>query len=199
MAALRGGEWRHSRLNDKPRYNKLRRACQWRAREAAFKTFRLEAFSARWSREGSLIFVPRDVFAKRRRSPGVRGETPGRFSRMKDLLSLHNRLMGSWFEFCDVQASSMATISARLPMIAATAYGFGDKKANDETQNMVTEKLIAVSEGAQAGALESAKVAWKWMAGDSHPVAMAGHFMDVAAAATRPARIKVHANAKRLG
>jgi hypothetical protein len=117
---------------------------------------------------------------------------------MKDLLSLHNRLMGSWFEFCDVQVASIATISARLPMIAAAASGFGDQQANDETQNMVTEKLIAVAEGAQAGALESAKVAWKWMAGDSHPVAMAGHFMDVAAAATRPARVKVHANAKRL-
>jgi hypothetical protein len=117
---------------------------------------------------------------------------------MKDLLSLHNRLMRSWFEFCDVQAASMATIAARLPMIAAAASGFGDRKSQDETQNMVMEKLIAVSEGAQAGALESANVVWKWMAGDSHPVAMAGHFMDVAAAATRPARVKVHANAKRL-
>jgi hypothetical protein len=117
---------------------------------------------------------------------------------MKDLFSLHNRLMSSWFEFCEVQASSMATISARLPMIAAAASGFGDKKAQAETQNMVTEKLIAVSEGAQAGALESAKVVWKWMAGDSLPLAMAGQFMDVAAAATRPARVKVHANAKRL-
>lgn len=106
--------------------------------------------------------------------------------------------MSSWFEFCDVQVASMATISARLPMIAATVYGFGDAKANDETQNMVTEKLIAATEGAQAGALESAKVAWKWMSGESHPVAIAGHFMDVAAAATRPARKKVHANAKRL-
>ena len=117
---------------------------------------------------------------------------------MKDLLSLHNRLMSSWFEFCDVQAATLATISARLPMIAAAASGFGDKKANDETQNMVTEKLIAVSEGAQAGALESAKVVWKWMAGESDPVAMAGHFIDVAAAASRPARVAVHANAKRL-
>jgi hypothetical protein len=56
MAALRGGECRHSRPNDKPRYNKLRRACQWRAREATFKTFRLETLSARWSLRGRLDF-----------------------------------------------------------------------------------------------------------------------------------------------
>ncbi len=117
---------------------------------------------------------------------------------MKDLFSLHNRLMSSWFEFCDVQTSSMTTISARLPMIAAEATGFGDKKSRTETQNMVTEKLWAASDGALAGIFESANVAWKWMTGESHPMAVAGHMMDVAAAATRPARIKVHANAKRL-
>jgi hypothetical protein len=117
---------------------------------------------------------------------------------MKDFISLNNRLMSTWFEFCDVQAATLATISARLPMIAAAASGFGDGKDHAETQNMVTEKLMAVSEGAQAGVFESANVAWKWMTGESHPVAMAGHMLDVAAAATRPARRKVHANAKRL-
>src|SRR5208337_1289799 len=94
--------------------------------------------------------------------------------------------------------ATMAIISARLPMIAAAASGFGNRKDHAETQNMVTEKLMAASEGAQAGVLESAKVAWKWMTGESHPVAMAGHMMDVAAATTRPARRKVRANAKRL-
>jgi hypothetical protein len=117
---------------------------------------------------------------------------------MNDLFAFNNRLMRSWFEFCEVNAATFTTIYARLPIIAAAASGFGDKKARNETQDMVTEKLLAASEGAQAGALESAKMAWKVMSGDSHPMAMAGHMMDVAAAATRPARIKVRANAKRL-
>jgi hypothetical protein len=117
---------------------------------------------------------------------------------MNDLFALNNRLMSSWFEFCEVTTASFATISARIPLIAAAATGFGDKKARNETQAMVTEKLLAASEGAQAGALESAKVAWKVMFGESHPMAVAGHIMDVAAATTRPARRKVRANAKRL-
>ncbi|WP_294540204.1 hypothetical protein [uncultured Rhodoblastus sp.] len=117
---------------------------------------------------------------------------------MKDLFSLQDRLLSSWFEFCEVQTSSITTISARLPILVAAASGFGDKEATDETQNMVTEKLIAVTECAQAAVMESVAVAWKWMTGDSHPVAVAGHLMDVAEASTRPARVKVHANAKRL-
>ena len=117
---------------------------------------------------------------------------------MKDLLSLQDRLLNSWLEFCEVQTSSITTMSARLPILVAAASGFGDKEAQDETQNMVTEKLIAVTECAQAGVMESALVAWKWMTGESHPVAVAGHLMDVAAATTRPARVKVHANARRL-
>ncbi len=117
---------------------------------------------------------------------------------MKNLFALHNRLMSSWFEACEINAASLATISARLPLIAAASTGFGDRKARHETQAMVTEKLFAATEGAQAGALETAKVALKVMAGHTHPVAVAGHFMDVASATTAPARKKVRANAKRL-
>lgn len=117
---------------------------------------------------------------------------------MNDLFALHNRLMSSCFEAWEVQAATLSTIAARLPLIAAAATGFGDKKARHETQAMVTEKLLAASEGAQAGALESAKAALKVMTGHAHPVAVVGHMMDVAAATTAPARKKVRANAKRL-
>ncbi len=117
---------------------------------------------------------------------------------MKHLFALHNRLMSSWFELYEVNNDSLMTISARLPLIAAAATGFGNRKARHETQAMVTEKLLAASEGAQAGALETAKVALKVMTGHTHPVAVAGHFMDVAAATTAPARKKVRANARRL-
>jgi hypothetical protein len=106
--------------------------------------------------------------------------------------------MSSWFDVYETNSAAVATISARLPLIAAAASGFGSKHARHETQSMVAEKLLAASEGARAGALESAKVALKVMTGQTHPVEMAGHMMDVASATTEPARKKVKANAKRL-
>ena len=117
---------------------------------------------------------------------------------MKSFFALHNRLMRSCFEAYDVQMATITTISARLPLIAAASTGFGTKHARQETQTMVTEKLHAASEGAQAGALETAKVTLKLLTGQTNPVAMASHMMDVADATTRPARRKVRANAKRL-
>ena len=63
---------------------------------------------------------------------------------------------------------------------------------------MVTEKLRAASGGRQAGALEIREGRLESHDRRLHPVAMAGHMMDVAAAATRPARRKVRANAQRL-
>jgi hypothetical protein len=117
---------------------------------------------------------------------------------MKHLWALNNRLMSSWFDAFETNAAAMTTISARLPMITAAATGFGNKKSRRETHSMVAEKLLAATEGAQAGALESAKVALKVMIGQTHPVEVAGHMMDMAAAATGPARRKVKANARRL-
>jgi hypothetical protein len=117
---------------------------------------------------------------------------------MSDLFVLQNRLIRTWFELIEVYIATVATVSARMPIIAAAASGFGDKRAHRETQVMVAEKLRAASEGAEAGALESAKVALRVLTGQNHPVAVAGHMIDVAAAATRPARRKVRANARRL-
>jgi hypothetical protein len=117
---------------------------------------------------------------------------------MKDYFALHGRLMRAGLEMFEVQAAAMATISARLPMLAATATGLGSKRQHRETQVMVAEKLKAASEGAGLGAMETARVTMKVLFGDAHPAAVAGHMMDVAAAATRPARRKVRANAKRL-
>jgi hypothetical protein len=117
---------------------------------------------------------------------------------MSDLLVLQSRLIRTWFELIEVYFATVATVSARLPIIAAAASGFGNKRAHRETQVMVAEKLRAASEGAEAGALESAKVALRVLTGQNHPVAVAGHMIDVAAAATRPARRKVRANARRL-
>jgi hypothetical protein len=117
---------------------------------------------------------------------------------MKDLFALQNRLMRTCLEAIELQAAVFATISARLPLIAAAATGFGTRRARRETQVMVTEKLEAASKGVELGAIETAKATLKVLTGDAHPVAMAGHMIDVAAAATRPARHKVRANARRL-
>jgi hypothetical protein len=119
-------------------------------------------------------------------------------SRMKNLFALQDRLIRTWFQAWEVQAATFSTIYARMPMIVAAATGFGDKHDHHETEVMVTEKLRAAQEGAHAGALETAKMTWRVLNGDSHPVAMAGHMMDVADAATGPAHRKVLANAKRL-
>ena len=117
---------------------------------------------------------------------------------MKNLFALQDRLIRSWFQAWEVQAATFSTIYARMPMIVAAASGFGDIHDRNETEVMVTEKLRAAQEGAHAGALETAKMTWRVLSGDSHPVAMAGHMMDVADATTGPAHRKVLANAKRL-
>jgi hypothetical protein len=117
---------------------------------------------------------------------------------MDQLFALQNRLMRTWLQACEVQAATIATISARLPIIAAASSGFGDSHAQRETQVMLTEKLDAASEGAEAGMLETAKWTLKVMMGRSHVGDVADRMMDVAAAATRPARHRVLANAQRL-
>ncbi|MCI4677737.1 hypothetical protein K9U39_14240 [Rhodoblastus acidophilus] len=117
---------------------------------------------------------------------------------MKNLFTLQKRLMRTSFELVEIQTAALTTISARLPMIAAAASGFATEQQRQETHDMVAEKLQAASEGIGLGALQTAKATMKVMTGDADPLAMAGHMMDVAAAATRPARKKVRANARRL-
>jgi hypothetical protein len=117
---------------------------------------------------------------------------------MDDIFALNRRLASSWWEMTEISWAASATIAARLPMIAAAASGFGTRRQNRETREMVAEKIKAVTEGAQAGVLQTAKATLKVMTGDSHPTAMAHHMFDVAEAATRPARRKTRANAKRL-
>ncbi|WP_298353304.1 hypothetical protein [Rhodoblastus sp.] len=117
---------------------------------------------------------------------------------MTDFCEFQFRLWRAWLEFIEVYFATVATISARLPIIAQTATGLGDHDARREARTMVTEKWRAAAAGAEAGALETAKAALKVMTGQTHPVAVAGHMMDVADAATRPARRKVRANARRL-
>lgn len=117
---------------------------------------------------------------------------------MQDWLKLQNRMWRTGLEAFELQTAAYATISARLPMIAAAATGLADHAARRETSDMVTEKIAAASEGVGLGAIESAMAAVKIFYGDSSPAALAGHAIDVAAAATRPARRQVRANARRL-
>ena len=117
---------------------------------------------------------------------------------MDDIFAFHCRLARSWLDMAEVGLAASATIAARLPMIAAAASGFGSQRAQRETQEMVAEKILAATEGAQAGALETARATWKVMTGESHPTAMAHHMFDVADATTGPARRKALANADRL-
>ncbi len=117
---------------------------------------------------------------------------------MTDFFKLQFRLWRTWFELSEIYFAAATTISARLPIIARASTGFGDSHARRETRAMVTEKWRAAAEGAEAGALETAKAALKVMSGQAHPVAVAGSMMDVADAATRPARRKIRANADRL-
>jgi hypothetical protein len=117
---------------------------------------------------------------------------------MDDFFAINRRLARSWWDLAEVGFAASATIAARLPMIAATASGFGSASAQRETHEMVAEKIKAAAEGAQAGVLQSAKATLKVMTGQSHPAAMAHHMIDVAEAATRPARRKARANARRL-
>ena len=105
---------------------------------------------------------------------------------MKEFLALNQRLASSWWEMAEVGWAASATIAARLPMLAAAATGFGSRQDKRETQEMLAEKIKAATEGAQAGAMQTAKATLKVMIGQSHPTAMAHHLFDVAEAATRP-------------
>jgi hypothetical protein len=118
---------------------------------------------------------------------------------MQDIFAFQSRALQMWLDAWETHAATVATISARMPILMATASGMGNRNDHQETQNMVTEKLQAAAQGAQAGVFESARVAMKVMSGQStSPFAVAAHFMDVAEAAGGPANVKVRANAKRL-
>ena len=42
---------------------------------------------------------------------------------MSELLALQSRMIRTWFEFLKIYLASVATISARMPIIAAAATG----------------------------------------------------------------------------
>ena len=117
---------------------------------------------------------------------------------MEDFFAINRRLARSWWDMAEVGLAASATIAARLPMLAAAASGFGSASAQRETQEMFAEKFQAAAEGAQAGALQTAKATLKVMTGQSNPAAMAHHMIDVAEATTSPARHKARDNARRL-
>jgi len=117
---------------------------------------------------------------------------------MDDIFALNRRLARSWWDMTEATFAASATIAARLPIIAAAASGFGSRRAQRETHEMVAEKIMAAAEGAQAGALQTAKATLKVMTGENDPTAMAHHMFDVADATMRPARRKACANARRL-
>ena len=52
--------------------------------------------------------------------------------RMTGFFDLQNRLWSAWRESLEVHFATAATISARWPIIATTATGFGDREARRE-------------------------------------------------------------------
>ena len=70
---------------------------------------------------------------------------------MHEIFTFQTRALQMWLDAWETHAASIATISARMPILMAAASGIGNKKDHHETQQMVTEKLQAAAQGAQAG------------------------------------------------
>ena len=90
-------------------------------------------------------------------------------------------------------------IAARTPMILRSAGGSTPAEAT-ELHRMVSEKTEAAAEGAMAGAAALGSFWLDFAFGKVRkPADVAAGWMKVAHAATKPARRRVRANAKRLG
>jgi hypothetical protein len=112
---------------------------------------------------------------------------------MHDLFEFNRRLLQFWSDMARAQTDAVLTIACRMPELARNGNRIGPPSA--EMQRMVSEKVAAYQEGAMAaGAAAIAGSA----AATKGPVAAAGLMLEVTKAATKPARRRVRANAKRL-
>ncbi len=96
-----------------------------------------------------------------------------------------------WTDTMLAATATVVTLSVRLPQIAAGTM------TRSEAGRMVGEKLAAAAEGTAAAATAALRVSRR-RGRASTPLRLAQDMIEVAEAASRPARRRVKANARRL-
>lgn len=92
---------------------------------------------------------------------------------------------------------SAVTIGHRMPMLAAMPFWPSFAHAL-EMQRMVTEKMAAFVEGSLAASQEAAGLTMRAALGRADAAELTSGALSIALAASRPARRRVRANARRL-
>ena len=111
---------------------------------------------------------------------------------------LTETMVDTAFAAGDAAVDSAVTITARLPILAncllsPTADGIG------EWHEACTEKLLALSEGAQAAWAGWTDLMWRSVFSPITPAGMAHEAMVLVRAVSEPGHSRVRANALRLG
>ena len=106
-------------------------------------------------------------------------------------------LMRAAFSTLEAGQASLVTINHRLPMLASLSL-WPTAATALEAQRMVTEKVAAAIEGSMAASQEATDLMMRAALGRADMTDMAKGMLTIAAAASRPARKRVKANAKRL-
>lgn len=114
---------------------------------------------------------------------------------MESFINFQSTALRMWFEQTETAMDSWATISMRLPVLVNDGMR---GKMSRETQGMVSEKVIATTKGAIAAGDAGARLALNFWTGRLGSQDVPGRLMNMFEAASKPARAKVRANARRL-
>lgn len=114
---------------------------------------------------------------------------------MEPFFKFQSTALRMWFAHTETAVDSWATISMRLPVLLNDGLR---GQMSRETQGMVSEKVIATTEGAIDASHAGARLALNFWTGRLKSEDVPGRLMNIIEAAGKPARVKVRANARRL-
>ncbi len=114
---------------------------------------------------------------------------------MESFFEFQTTAMRMLFAQTDTMVDSWATISMRLPVLIHDGMS---GQISSETQAMVSEKVIATTEGAIGASQAGTRLALNFWSGRLYGRDVPHRLMHVMDAAARPARTKVRSNALRL-
>ncbi|MBV1707908.1 MAG: hypothetical protein KGQ37_11960 [Hyphomicrobiales bacterium] len=114
---------------------------------------------------------------------------------MESFLEFQTTAVRMLFAQTETMVDSWATISMRIPVLIEDGLR---GQISSETQAMVSEKVIATTEGAIGASQAGARLALNFLSGRLYSRDVPHRLMHVMDAAAKPARKRVRSNALRL-
>lgn len=114
---------------------------------------------------------------------------------MESFFKWQSHALKLWVAQSETAIDTWATISMRLPVLVRDGMS---GEISPETLGMVSEKVIASTEGAIDASHAGAKLALNFWTGRLDGSDVPNRLVHIMEAASKPARVKVRANALRL-